>query len=120
MARARFSVLPSVWYENGPMAALESLAAGLPLVGSAIGGIPEMIEDGVTGVVVPPGDPSALLSGLLRARALPGQRGRSLPAVGRTARRARRTHGGTRGDSGRSRRALKGGFCALYRRYSRG
>jgi len=75
MARARFSVLPSVWYENGPMAGLESLAAGLPLVGSAIGGIPEMIEDGVTGVCVPPGDPSALLSGLLRARALPESAG---------------------------------------------
>lgn len=75
MARARFSVLPSVWYENGPMAALESLAAGLPLVGSAIGGIPEMIDDGVTGIVVPPGDPSALLSGLLRARALPDSAG---------------------------------------------
>jgi glycosyltransferase involved in cell wall biosynthesis len=77
MARAKFSVLPSVWYENGPMAALESLAAGLPLVGSAIGGIPEMIEDGATGVIVPPGDPSALLSGLLRARALPDSAGRA-------------------------------------------
>ena len=55
IARFPFSVLPSVWYENGPMAALESLAAGLPVVGSAIGGIPEMIEDGVTGVCVPPG-----------------------------------------------------------------
>lgn len=71
MARSRFSVLPSVWYENGPMAALESLAAGLPVVGSDIGGIPEMIDDGTTGVVVRPGDPSALLTGLLRAQALP-------------------------------------------------
>ena len=71
MSRARFSVLPSVWYENGPMAALESLAAGLPVVGSDIGGIPEMIDDGTTGVVVRPGDPSALLTGLLRAQALP-------------------------------------------------
>jgi glycosyltransferase involved in cell wall biosynthesis len=77
MARSRFSVLPSVWYENGPMAALESLAAGLPLVGSAIGGIPEMIDDGVTGVSVAPGDPSALLSGLLQARALPDGAGRA-------------------------------------------
>ncbi len=73
LARARFSVLPSVWYENGPMAALESLAAGVPVVGSGIGGIPEAVQDGVTGVIVPPGDPPAILAGLLRACALPEQ-----------------------------------------------
>lgn len=73
LARARFSVLPSVWYENGPMAALESLAAGVPVVGSGIGGIPEVVQDGVTGVIVPPGDPPAILAGLLRACALPEQ-----------------------------------------------
>ena len=71
LARARFSVLPSEWYENGPMAALESLAAGVPLVGTAIGGIPEMIVDGVTGVIAPPRDPAGLLAALQRAAALP-------------------------------------------------
>lgn len=71
MARSRFTVLPSVCYENGPMAVLESLASGVPVVGSRIGGIPEMIDEGVTGFTVPPGDPSALLGGLLRAAALP-------------------------------------------------
>ncbi len=71
LARARFSVLPSEWYENGPMAALESLAAGVPLVGTAIGGIPEMIVDGVTGVVAPPRDPAGLLAALQRGAALP-------------------------------------------------
>jgi len=71
LARSRFSVLPSVWYENGPMAALESLAAGVPVAGSGIGGIPELVQDGVTGVIVPPGDPPAILAGLLRACALP-------------------------------------------------
>lgn len=71
LARARFSVLPSVWYENGPMAALESLAAGVPVVGSGIGGIPEAVQDGVTGVIVPPGDPPGILAGLLRACELP-------------------------------------------------
>jgi len=64
LARARFSVLPSEWYENGPMAALESLAAGVPLVGTDLGGTPEMIEDGVSGLVVPAGDETALLAGL--------------------------------------------------------
>ncbi len=45
LGRARFSVLPSIWYENGPMAALESLAVGLPLVGSSIGGVPGVIHN---------------------------------------------------------------------------
>jgi glycosyltransferase involved in cell wall biosynthesis len=71
LARARFSVLPSEWYENGPMAALESLAAGVPLVGTAIGGIPEMIVDGITGVIAPPRDPAGLLVALQRAAGLP-------------------------------------------------
>ena len=71
LGRSRFSVLPSIWYENGPMAAFESLAAGIPLVGSDIGGIPELIVDGVTGVVVPPADPAGILRGLLAASQLP-------------------------------------------------
>jgi len=66
LGRSRFSVLPSIWYENGPMAALESLAVGIPLVGSAIGGIPEMITDGVTGFVTACGDPQSILQGLLK------------------------------------------------------
>ncbi|MBK7046970.1 MAG: glycosyltransferase [bacterium] len=70
MARSRFTILPSVCYENGPMAALESLASGVPVVGSRIGGIPEMIDEGVTGYTVAPGEPSAILSGLLKAAAL--------------------------------------------------
>ncbi len=75
LARARFTVLPSEWYENGPMAALESLACGLPLVGTDIGGIPEMIRDGQTGIIVPPRDPAGLLAGLQRAAVLPAGAG---------------------------------------------
>ena len=72
LARARFSVLPSEWYENGPMAALESLAAGVPLVGTDLGGTPEMIQDGVSGLVVRAGDETALLEGLRRGAGLGG------------------------------------------------
>ncbi|MCB1183211.1 glycosyltransferase, partial [bacterium] len=72
LARARFTVLPSECYENGPMAALESLASGRPLVGTGLGGIPEMIDDGVTGIIVPDRDPDGLLAGLRRAAALDG------------------------------------------------
>jgi glycosyltransferase involved in cell wall biosynthesis len=70
LSRSRFSVLPSECFENGPMAALEALASGLPLVGTEIGGIPEMIEDGVNGIVVPPRDPAGLLEGLIKASRL--------------------------------------------------
>lgn len=67
LGRARCSVIPSRWYENAPMAALESLAAGVPVVGAAIGGLPELIEPGVTGETAAPDDPAALLEALRRA-----------------------------------------------------
>lgn len=53
---ARAVVLPSEWYENGPVSILEAFARGKPLVGSAIGGIPEMIVEGETGWAFRPGD----------------------------------------------------------------
>ena len=52
--------VPSVWYENQPFAVTEAQAAGRAVVASRIGGIPELVEDGVDGVLVPPGDPVAL------------------------------------------------------------
>lgn len=46
---ARAVVLPSEWYENAPLSLLESYALGKPVIGAHIGGIPEMIVEGVTG-----------------------------------------------------------------------
>jgi glycosyltransferase involved in cell wall biosynthesis len=80
LARSRFTVLPSEWYENAPMALLESLAAGRPVVSTRLGGIPELIEDGRDGVLCAPGDPRDLLAALRRAAALG-------PAAGERARR---------------------------------
>jgi glycosyltransferase involved in cell wall biosynthesis len=62
---ARALVLPSEWYENAPMSVLESFASGTPVVGAAIGGIPEMI-DSTTGWVFPSGDVEELASVLTR------------------------------------------------------
>ena len=56
-------VLPSV-HEGLGVAVLEAMAAGKPLVATSVGGIPELVEDRVTGLLVPPKNPSALASSI--------------------------------------------------------
>ena len=51
VANAAYVVVPSEWYENCSMVVLESMAFGKPVIGSRIGGIPEQIEDGKTGLL---------------------------------------------------------------------
>jgi len=53
-------VLPSLWYENQPFAILEAFARGKPVIASRLGGMIELVEDGVSGILVPPGDIRAL------------------------------------------------------------
>lgn len=54
------SVVPSRWYENMPLAVLEAFGAGLPVVGTSLGGVPELITPGADGEIVPANDPEAL------------------------------------------------------------
>ena len=52
-------VLSSDW-EGNPLSVMEAMAAGTPVISTAVGGVPELVEDGESGVLVPPGDAQAL------------------------------------------------------------
>ncbi len=63
---AGFDVLccPSTWFENGPTVAIESMAVGTPVLGTRLGNLAELIDDGVNGRLVAPNDPRALVRAL--------------------------------------------------------
>ncbi len=63
LARARFSIVPSQWYENNPLSVVESLCAGTPVAGSDMGGIPELI-DSSNGIVFQPFDKESLTTAI--------------------------------------------------------
>jgi glycosyltransferase involved in cell wall biosynthesis len=75
-------VIPSEWYENAPMTVLEAFAYGKAVIGTRIGGIPEMIAPGQTGFLVTPGAPEELREALHTLWARPRER----CAMGRAAR----------------------------------
>jgi glycosyltransferase involved in cell wall biosynthesis len=59
---AAFTVAPSEWNENCPLSVLESFAAGRAVIATGIGGLPELVEHGKTGLLVEPHDPDGLAS----------------------------------------------------------
>jgi len=56
---ARAVLVPSLWYEGAGRVVMEAYAAGVPVLASRVGGLPEVVQDGVTGMLLPPGDAKA-------------------------------------------------------------
>jgi glycosyltransferase involved in cell wall biosynthesis len=71
VAAADVLVLPSRW-EGLPLVVLEALAAGTPVVATAVRGVRELLADGSTGLLVDPDDPAALAAAVRRVLAEPG------------------------------------------------
>lgn len=76
MARAAAIVVPSICYENFPIAVAEAFAAGTPVIASRIGALPEIVLDGRTGWLAAPGDPAALAAAIDAAVGDPGESAR--------------------------------------------
>jgi glycosyltransferase involved in cell wall biosynthesis len=72
-------VMSSAW-EGMPMVLLEAGAAGLPIVATRVGGNQEVVQEGVSGFLVPPGDDQALAAAMLRLMALPEAERRAMGA----------------------------------------
>jgi glycosyltransferase involved in cell wall biosynthesis len=64
--KSRFVVVPSVWFEQFPIVVLEAMARGLPVISSRIGGLPEIVEEGIAGSLFEPGNPEDLVQQVRR------------------------------------------------------
>jgi glycosyltransferase involved in cell wall biosynthesis len=84
IGEAKALILPSEWYENAPISILEAYALGVPVIGADIGGIPEMIVPGETGMVARTGDAEDLARVMSEAASLTPQARRKMGRLGRT------------------------------------
>lgn len=64
-------VVPSLWYENAPMVIYEALALGTPVIGSRLGGIVELVNDGQNGYLVEPANPAEVVRAVRRLLSSP-------------------------------------------------
>lgn len=74
--QADICVVPSMLYESFSYTSAQAMAAGKPVIASRIGGIPETVEDGITGVLVAPGNVEELAEAIIRLARDPGLRER--------------------------------------------
>jgi glycosyltransferase involved in cell wall biosynthesis len=81
--RSHLLILPSIWNESYGMPVAEAMACGVPVLASNCGGVPELLEQGISGELVARGDVDGLLNAV---RELTGNRAR-LAEMGRSARR---------------------------------
>ena len=105
MRRACVFVLPSMSEGLGRVV-VEAMATGTPVIGSQVGGIPEMVEDGVTGFLVQPGDETMLAERLRWILEHPDEAwemGRRAHAFAKRSSPPRHTWGGISGFSSRHR-----------------
>jgi len=82
------AVLPAVKREGLPKTVIEAMAYGVATIASRVGGVAEIIEDGVSGIIVPPGDAQALAEAIARLHDAPGLR----EELGRRGKERIRTH----------------------------
>ena len=94
-------VVASRWLENSPLVIHEAFMAGVPVIGTAIGGIVDLLDHGRHGILVPPDDPDALAAALAR--------------VDRRAVATRSDRGGPLRTSSQSNRTPKNGAIATRR-----
>ena len=86
MASCDIFVLNSAW-EGMPHAVLDAMVLGMPLIATAVGGVPEVVTDGESGLVIPPSDPDALREAIERLIASPAERARLADGARRGAER---------------------------------
>ena len=68
VSSARYTIVPSEWYENNPITILESLSLGTPIIASKIGGIPELVSDSFNGFIFENGRVESLIQALDKSK----------------------------------------------------
>ncbi|HMN27793.1 MAG TPA: glycosyltransferase family 4 protein, partial [Caldilineaceae bacterium] len=72
--RSIAALAPSIWPEPFRLVVIEAMMSGRPVIASKTGGVTDLVVDGETGLLVPPGDPTALRQAIERLLADPGLR----------------------------------------------